>query len=205
MASSDPFFELLLLKQRLLKYKPDLVVEVVNKSDIDDVIVYGGNERFVSDGSVQWQKPPWFEPLFGMSYLCRIIAFNIFNLDWLFLKPGERAAKTNHSKNLIYNCIMDFKQLSHDHGFELLIVFHPLQEELISESFSLQDLSIKTKNTLRVNVTNMRAVFNSANADGKLNIQDCYWPVDGHFTSKGNQVFADGLTEKIATMNLIKP
>ena len=50
ISGSDPVFELFLLQNSIEKYNPELVIVAINNSDIDDIIVRGGLERYDQNG-----------------------------------------------------------------------------------------------------------------------------------------------------------
>ncbi|MBK8672736.1 MAG: SGNH/GDSL hydrolase family protein [Bacteroidetes bacterium] len=57
---NDPVFEYLLLKSKLVKYKPDLVILTINASDITDIEIRGGFNRFnFKNKLVIKEKPFW--------------------------------------------------------------------------------------------------------------------------------------------------
>jgi hypothetical protein len=58
VCGSDPFYSYVLLKDRLIRYKPDLVLLALNASDLNDLLIRGGMERFLPDGSVKYKNPP---------------------------------------------------------------------------------------------------------------------------------------------------
>ena len=58
ISGSDPFFEYQLLKERLLKYNPNMVIVAINSSDIDDLIIRGGMERFQPGGILKYKEGP---------------------------------------------------------------------------------------------------------------------------------------------------
>lgn len=70
---SDIYFMHQFLKDTLIDYKPDLILVLLNFSDIHDIILRGGRERFQEDGSVIFSVAPWFEPLYKHSHFIRMV------------------------------------------------------------------------------------------------------------------------------------
>jgi len=58
VAGSDPFYGFRIMVDKLLAYQPDLVMIIINDSDVKDVIRRGGKERFLQNGRVQGVAPP---------------------------------------------------------------------------------------------------------------------------------------------------
>lgn len=75
---SDPILENILLKTRLLKYKPDLVLLTINDSDIYDIEVRGGFNRFNENNKLNIKKKPFWSFLFH-SRLIRLINLAFFD------------------------------------------------------------------------------------------------------------------------------
>ena len=56
VGGSDLIFEFTLFRGRLLKYKPSMVIVTVNNTDIPEVMIRGGFERFAQDGKHTTEK-----------------------------------------------------------------------------------------------------------------------------------------------------
>jgi len=65
VSGSDPFYSYYILRYKLLKYHPDLVVLTINKTDFDDFVCRGGDERFLSNGKIQTKSRPVIEWFFS--------------------------------------------------------------------------------------------------------------------------------------------
>lgn len=201
VSGSDPFFEYMLLKEKLLKYDPDLVIVAINTSDINDVIVRGGMERFQPDTTVNFRSGPWIEPIFGMSRVCRLLMLKVFGYDWYLLRPGERKEETQKALDLIYSCILKFEEMSQEEAFDLLILFHPLQYEVVAAEFELDELIVKLEKETTIDVLNLLEYYindEKVNAD---NVEIYYWPVDQHHNEAGYALFARGVKQKIERLN----
>jgi hypothetical protein len=95
VAGSDPFYEYVLVRDKLIQLHPDYVVVDINSTDITDFIFRGGLERFKADGSVVYNKGPWFAGLYHWSYVVRFIMNNL--LDY---KRGNLFVTRNDYVNL---------------------------------------------------------------------------------------------------------
>ena len=90
VCGSDPFYYYTLLRDRLLKYHPQLVIVALNSGEIEDILFRGGMERFHADGSTKYKKGPWFEPLFRKSHLVRFFVQS-FGYNEQLIKPESKA------------------------------------------------------------------------------------------------------------------
>jgi len=202
VSGSDPFYQYLLLKEKLLKYSPDLVIVAINSSDVIDVVVRGGMERFKEDGSVKYKGGPWFEPLFGMSHLVRLFILNVLEYDWYLLQRNERAEKEKEAIDQIYTSIQMFDELSRKAGFKLLIVFQPLLDELEKEKFPFSELIAKLESEKRVAVLDLLDFYLQDEKVQKGHAASYYWPLDLHHNRQGYAMFAKGVRNKLEGMNL---
>ncbi|MBU0487848.1 MAG: hypothetical protein KKA07_07995, partial [Bacteroidetes bacterium] len=88
VSDSDPFAEYLLLERKLMIYKPDLVIVAVNTTDVDDIIVRGGMERFV-DGSIEYNSGPWWEFFYQFSYIVRVVVHRVLHYNFMLLSDQQ--------------------------------------------------------------------------------------------------------------------
>jgi len=194
VAGSDPFFEYVLLKDRLLKYKPDLVLLALNNSDIYDVLIRGGMERFKPDGTVKYNTPPWWEPIYATIHISRLF-FAAFGYNELLIK--EKEDNFIEPKEKIIQIIHDFNELSLQNNFKLVIIFHPLIKEVEDAKMELDDVMKKVKSIKGVDVLDMLKYFKEKENIDPSNCLDYYWKHDGHHNAKGYEAFARGVEWKL--------
>lgn len=130
VSGSDPCFEVQLLKQRFLRYEPDLVIVSLNASDQVDVLAWGGMERFQADGTTRGRPQPRFEPLYVHSHLVRWALHVLWGYDRelnVFGSPGRARLDAQH---LLIEACERFAELGRQHDFELLVLVHPLPDML---------------------------------------------------------------------------
>ena len=198
VADSDPFFELVLLKDKLLKYKPDLVIVSVDMSDLVDVYVRGGNERFRKDSTVTFKRGPWYEPLFGMSYLARLYVFRVMEEDWLFRTAEEQADAAERSQLLIYRCLEEFQLLAEKEKFQLMVLLQPLEVEIQSKEYNLTYLGDLLKRNPDIYTYDAWQDLIAVEPGLKL-----YWPRNRHFTETGNAIFATLLQKELIRKQIL--
>ena len=201
VCGSDPFFEYILLKERLLKYKPDVVIVTINQSDIGDIIVRRGIERFKADSSVKFNDPPWFEPIYASLHISRLLFNNILDYSECLI-PDDSIHKEKAKKNIFY-CISLFDQLSKDNHFKLLVVFHPFLNEIENNKLELSSVADKITKDTKINFLNMLDYYRDIEGIDKKIASHYYWKIDGHHNAKGYAAFARGIEWKLNEMGII--
>ncbi len=204
VAGSDPLYEFVLLKEKLIEYQPDLVLLNINLSDIDDVIINGGNERFNPDGTVTLRNAPWFEPLFGSSFLCRLFVFKVLQYDYRLLSPAERKLEDDKAMGSIVDCITDFEKYATSHNFKMALIIHPTMEEVATNQSGMEELAQRIKSSCSVAVLDLLEYFVEDVKMDQSNVYDYYWPIDRHHTELGYKVYAEGVERKLIELQLIK-
>jgi lysophospholipase L1-like esterase len=207
ISGSDPYYEYILLKEKLLPFDPDLVVVVTNGSDVEDIIIRGGMERFRPDGSVvtSRKKPDW-EWLYGISYIFRHVIHDVLKYDWLFIKAGDFESEQFRAAEKIKLAIDEFAGLSEKHGFDLLVVAHPRMREVEMEEYDgvgFSNLISTLKKEQGIHFVDLLDYFKVNNLMTKENASDFYWPIDRHFNSKGYEFMGNAIADKILELKLI--
>jgi len=205
ICGSDPFFEYVLLKEKLLDYKPDLVIVTLNYSDIDDILIRGGMERFKKDGRVKYIYKPDFLLLYESSHIARLIMHNAFRYNYLLLKDDEYTIMRDNSKKMIYQSIELFSNLAKNNNFKLLVVFHPMKINILDSYFNDFSgiISEIEKKLPDVEVLNMYDYFQNIEHINNTNCYDYYWKIDGHNTGKGYCAFGRGVFYELKQLGII--
>ena len=196
VCGSDPFFEYMLLKTKLLKYKPDLVILCINSSDIEDIRIRGGWERFKADGKVIYNNPPWWEPLYAGFRFLRP-AFHLAGYNELLLKEVDPDSLDAETKVHLLSVISSFRQLAKESGFRLLLVFHPTRSEIDAGHAPWSDLARSEEQNTAYDVLDLLQYFKVTGRVEPENSYLYYWPHDGHHNSRGYAAFAEGVEWKL--------
>lgn len=184
---SDLFFSYDLLTRCLLKYKPNLVILHLNSTDVNDILFRGGYKRYNTEGTYIGKKGPWWEFIFGGSYLARLVILNGLHYNWQLLTNENQQQEETEIVKQISLKINDYRQLALQHHFSFLLVIHPLKEELAGNKNILSGLTIDSA-VATIDLTH--ALNQKINGSTPL-LQQYYWPVDGHFTTKGYALDAE--------------
>jgi hypothetical protein len=202
-SGSDPVYEYILLKDKLLKYSPDLVIMAVNSTDIQDVWVRGGMERFNKDGTTSYRTPPVWEPIYCLSYICRHIVHDLYGYNWMFIKEKDMRPTLLRCMADIRNSIERVSELSEKYNFRLLLILHPSQYEVGAGMFPIGRLSSLLVNNKNIEILSLFDRFANSEKTGGSAPNTYFWQIDGHNTAKGYEFFASGAANKIIGMKWI--
>jgi hypothetical protein len=195
VGNSDPFYEYVLM-EKLLKYHPDYIVVALNATDINDVTIRGGFERFKPDSTVVYHSGPWFEPLYAHSYLVRNIVQGLLKYDWMLQSPSKQEPAKQHSIALIKNVLTDFDSVCKALHVPLLVVFQPCRWDFNTQGEYAMQPFIQFCDSAKIPEKDLKSYLESLGYSGdKLN--PIYWPVDGHFNNKGYALYAQFMKQAL--------
>ena len=198
ISGSDPFFEFILLKEKLLKYKPDIVLLAINFTDITDVAARGGMQRFQPDGTIRFNKAPYWEPVYAMSYISRLFfAAMGYNVNLL------NSAQCMDAETKITEIISNFDSLCSNNNCKLVLIFHPNKSEISRQKMQMDGIfqSIKAKG--HPETLNLLDYFTKIEKIDASNASSYYWVEDMHNNAKGYAAFARGVEWKLKQMGII--
>ena len=196
----------MLLKEKLLPYRPDLVIIAINSSDIEDVKNRGGRERFLTDGTLRAAKqPPSWEWLYGLSFIFRHVLHDALGYDSLFFKRSDQQAEAAKAIEHIDAAVTAFVQLGRERGFQTLIVLHPTGWEASRQQWSGDFANLVTRIEKRpdVDVVNMLAAWKSKGLLDNNLADKLYWPIDGHNNATGYAAFGEVVAAKILDSHVL--
>ena len=202
LAGSDVFFEYKLLLELLPKYKPDIIILTLNSSDIFEYITRGGFERFKKNGVVTYRQAPWFEPFYAHSLLFRMLIHDIFNYDYSFIKQGDYEREIEKAQNNLSSAIDSFQITCNANHLRFGVIFHPLYPDFQHPELYKMTPLIAHCNEKNISFINAFDCLYANNINEK-NWQTIYWPVDGHFKSKGYNYLAMYGYEFLKRQNLL--
>lgn len=119
ISGSDPVFAYDMLQRLILPYQPDVVIVTINSSDIGDIRVRGGLERFQSD-SLSVKRGPSWEKWYARSFLVRLIVHKVLRYDRYLVSQEQAAIDTKQALNTLIGMTDMFYKLSQEHNFRLV-------------------------------------------------------------------------------------
>jgi lysophospholipase L1-like esterase len=197
---SDPVFGIKNLEDRLLKYQPDLVIQAVSENDVlFDFCIRGGFERFQKDGTLKFNSPPIWEPLYALSYSLRII-FNL--MDKNLSEPCGNCddLSLEMKRNSLLKEVFDrYELLGKKYHFKTLVLFYPTKFEVKKDKWFF-DFTPSKKYISNLSTVNYIDIFPCYRQKMKLSNKDpmhYYWKIDGHHNSSGYKLMAECVAEAI--------
>lgn len=185
ISGNDPFYDFKTLQKIQTKFRLHTVVFMLNSTDVGNVLYRGGNERFAADGTLNFSPTPFWERLYGLSYLFRLVPHNLLKLDYCYHTPVLHQALQQQAiqkiKKLFEQEIIPFCQAK---NIQLIIALHPLVEELTKPE------------EYKEWTGNLRQIPGAVIADTYYTIQKAhrqnplYYTVDKHCNGRGYQLFA---------------
>jgi lysophospholipase L1-like esterase len=202
VTGSDPVFAYQLLERKLARLSPDMVILLINDSDLEDIAFRGGFERFNADGSLNLgNREPWFSEWYRLSHVVRAIAFGVGYDSFLQRKKDTEDRKKNYAPLVIEEVSKKMRDLGLKHGFQFSLFWHPMREmanELIRESgdsdpdFAALKQQLDSAGIHAFDTT--AAIMNAVRESGMERI---YRPIDKHFTPYGYEILARVVFEQI--------
>jgi lysophospholipase L1-like esterase len=197
---SDPYFNYINFKDRLQKYQPDLIIQTISANDLlHDIPVRGGLERFKENGRLEYANAPWWEPLYALSYVFRILVSVMgYNADLT-----KNALIYNNLDNYISevkNMFTDqFAPICKEQGAQLVVVYLPMKSELENSSPDIVRLKMNNFSTDSGFVYKDLHPYYMRNlsTQGGLPVRDYYWKYDAHHNAKGYQLMAKSIFDAI--------
>ena len=204
VSGSDPWYSYTLLRDKLMPFQPDIVMLAINNSDVYDIGVRGGRERFLPDGGVRYRDPPAAERLFRYSHLFRFVTMRILGYDWYGVSPTMRSMTQSQAVEDLKAAVLAFRELAEQHGFRFLIVAHPTMHEIQNREYGLgfkPFLSwLATQDSPWVDI--MPRMLDSVD---RAQISDYFWEHDFHNTARGYRLLGDEVIRGLIETGMVNP
>jgi lysophospholipase L1-like esterase len=204
-AGSDPLFSINSFKRDFIDYNPDLIILSINNSDIYDLAVRGGVERFRDNDKVFFKTGPWWEIIYSFSHIFRKFIY-VLGYDRSFNKNDEIYFI---SSEILAQEIKEFYQYCQSKGIDLVLVLVPDQYEMENITLVENDQATYYYNIYLLKMLEKLIQYN-------LNIpffslQECYvnkgmtpenanyfyWEFDYHHNDEGYKLYAECIYENL--------
>lgn len=195
VGGSDPVFEYVLLRDKLLKYKPNTVILALGY-EIQEMLIRGGLERFQKDGTLKYRDKPFWYRLYKISGIFRIFARNFITNQMLIpkslIETEERIAIYN-----MQSIILLFEKMSEIFNFKFVLVIYPEHWEVVNKKYDYwaETINFAQQNGI-ITVDLLKFYTDSVQMDDS-NISNYYWMKDGHHNAKGYEMMAEGIEQTI--------
>jgi lysophospholipase L1-like esterase len=206
ISGDDPCINFVDYRDGLEIYKPDYIVQTFSSNDMNtDIITKGGLERFKADKTVRFRSGPWWEPIYAMSHVSRILFTALGYNEFLTRMPLPKKEKDALDRSAI-EMFTAYAAEAKKHGTTLIVILQPNQGEINQKGYEY-DLSpmVRHLHTLKnVSVYDLRPFYQNEFEKNKEKVRDYYWRQDGHHNSKGYLMMARGVMCAIDSFAAIK-
>ena len=200
ISGSDPFDAYAILKDRLLPLRADLAILVLNNSDINEVVVRGGQERFQPDGALRYRQGPFWEPVYALSFLARLVVHAGLGFNYFLIRGGRMPAELETAGAGILAAVEEIQRLCGEHGMPLLVVVSPIAWEVQQGSYEPEfeeALNLIAGNP-RLGFVDLLKDFGSEGTITPSTVAGFYWPLDYHHNERGYAVMGGAIARHVA-------
>lgn len=194
MSGSDPVLDGIAFESRYRALDPDLVVQVVNRTDYEDCVFRGGRERLRADSTIQYRSAPWFHPFYRFSHLVRGVLRTALGMDELLVPRSRRRETLTRSVSHIAQATLRMDSICRADDVDFLVVHFPTGGDVDPDD-PFPELSralIEATPELR-HIT----IAPDAVGDHPLNDRPIAWPIDGHYNGRGYTLLGDVIFDEI--------
>lgn len=191
MSGSDIVFAYHLL-QKLKNYQPDGIVFMQNSTDVNDIMVRGGLERFSDNNKLKYKPAPSWEFLYAVSHVNRAIVHRLLGFNFSLIQNNQLPEL---EKNVL-NTMTNIYQKILDEYPKVWVFSYPQLEDFDKPDFQIESFGQWVDENGFV--TDLSEDIKSSAREKNLAIKDIYWPIDRHFNEIGYQLLAESLAKSIA-------
>jgi len=206
MNGSDPCFDYLLLREKLLPYRPDLVIEAMNTSDVGDILIRGGMERFRSDGTLSYRAPPRWEWLYSLSFIVRHVVHDALGYNRFLIKKSRERTEAENAVETLKSSATALRTLCTERGSQLMIVTHPMEHEIRQGRYAYDAFSRWVADLEKDGRWPFLDLLGDYSARGTITpatARGFYWPIDLHHNAAGYEVMGEAIARRITELNLV--
>jgi lysophospholipase L1-like esterase len=199
VCGSDPFHNYIFLKNKLLVYRPDLVIQVLASHDLNfDIILRGGMERFQKDGTQKYARAPWWEPLYAVSYISRIF-FKRAGYNDMLRKGNLTVQETDKLNRDVSGLFGTYSALCKSNHIAMVVVLRPDKDEILNNKYNYDFTSIldSLKADSHIIFVDLLPFYRAYIEKTKTDVGDYFWKADGHHNAPGYEMMAQGIFENI--------
>lgn len=201
VCGSDPFDNYINLRDRLLVYSPQVIVQVLASNDLTtDILLRGGMERFKEDGTQQYKSAPWWEPVYAFSYISRLF-FKKAGYNELLRKGGLTAAEEKELNAQLSALFKTYAWLCRQNQIKLIVVLRPDRGELAVNKYDYDFSAILSGlQADSVKVIDLLPAYQSYMQKNHSQSTAYFWRYDGHHNAAGYEMMAQSIFENISPL-----
>lgn len=206
---SDIFFMHRFLQDHLIEaYDPDLVLIMLNSSDLGDIVYRGGESRFLEDGTAKFRSAPWFEPMFHFSHIFRAYVGERYKMDENLLTQEQINSEYKNAANLFVQEIISTKETLTRLDINSTVMYHPypntfkyftdyntyIEGMAPNDDYYNRESVILDPVFQEVTVSLVQPSFEKM---VDLPLKSIAWPINGHFNGAGYKILSEIAYEEL--------
>lgn len=195
---SDPFFDFQLLKDILINYKPDIILQSFTTNDLYyDMLLRGGSERFLDNQKLQYRKNYWWEPIYAASFTARIFIQILGQLDKNLLRTDEYPVIKKEMEAKSVQLFNDYKKYVDDNDIDLIVYSFPFNGKEVDSQENIQ-FRQKFEDEFQQFGLKFHSLYPCYKKHFEENGQSYdgyFWYKDSHHNAQGYEMMAECLEE----------
>lgn len=197
-AGNDILAEYMMFKHSLIGFKPDIVLILLNNTDINDIAEKGGLERFDPNGMQHFPGRPWWSPLAEVSLIFRTFVMSGLGYNFSYLNPSEEKQRKAEAETQIVNVIINkLHPLASAYHSKLFIIYQPILSDF--EKDGLANIKSRLSHHPEINTIDLLPLFKQDIKHNRTTLKELYWPIDLHFKPAGYIYLANKIYPQLAT------
>ncbi len=197
VCGSDPFQSLMLLKYRLVDYKPDLAIITISMQDfLDDIAIKGGMERF---DPKRGSNPKLYEVVYAVSHIARLLYHNILGYSWVLVNENSLKFRNKLINEYIPQLTSEFSLYQSEHpSIRIIMVLYPHQMQ-IDRGYDkdLRDALIKDCIKEGIPLVDLLPCYRQHIEERGIETSALWWKDDGHHNSDGYLMMANCVRQEL--------
>ncbi len=190
---SDPFYDFELLKDILIQYQPDIVVQSFTTNDFFfDMVIKGGSERFQKDRKLKYRKKYWWEPVYAASFTARIIIQLFGGYDKYLIKQKEYSVSNKEIENKSIELFKNYQSFTQKRNIDLVVFSLPFKSDFQTETRN-SNFHKKFKTEFAqfyLEFYNLQPCYENEFKKSNTSYKDYHWKNDGHHNARGYEMMA---------------
>ncbi|MCO5229642.1 MAG: SGNH/GDSL hydrolase family protein [Chitinophagales bacterium] len=195
-SGGEPFRSFFILEKLIERgYRPDLIVLLINSSDLLDYVIYGGSDRFDQKFRGSFNNGPWWEPFYASSFIVRALVKKFGNMNHALISEEELKILEKEAEQEIYRIITQkYVPLADSLHIQLSVFTLPREFEVGEVLFPGLE-KLKNQNIIYANFG--RSIKSYLDNPANKNIP-IYWKKDLHLNARGYDYIAKLMYDEIA-------
>ena len=142
-----------------------------------------------------------------MSFIFRHVIHDLLRYHSILIKQSDMPFEERKAVEYIRVTIAEFEKLSRNNGFRLLVLFHPMENEVQKEeydSLAFNILAYKLRYERPDMFVDLLQHWKANKQISKDNASEFFWKIDRHHNAKGYEIMGRAIANTIIDMKLLE-